>query len=240
MFVIGIPGIFGFIAWELKENWRLYRANRPLRLRPVMLGSHGESMRGLLRPGFHSGTIPKLFRKLRHASRSKAAWLHHDLDHAAEGVHRFAERESDRSSRSLVPDWGAITDSVEAVRFGCQRLVIELAVPTSARPVRARVRERRRRIEAVDRAGRLGGQTNRAATSLRSSRRCADSSTWRRSSGSTAATGSNLPAHSGRDLRTLHGRITWAEWVARWTLSAAAKGESRDGSLNVAPPEIQL
>src|SRR5206468_9262956 len=22
-----IPGVFGFLAWELKENWRLYRAN---------------------------------------------------------------------------------------------------------------------------------------------------------------------------------------------------------------------
>src|SRR5262249_9739583 len=26
--VAGIPGIFGFLAWELKENWRLYRANQ--------------------------------------------------------------------------------------------------------------------------------------------------------------------------------------------------------------------
>ena len=28
MVVNGVPGIFGFIAWELKENWRLYAANR--------------------------------------------------------------------------------------------------------------------------------------------------------------------------------------------------------------------
>ena len=34
-----VPGIFGFIAWELLANWRLYRANRPDRLRPVMLGA---------------------------------------------------------------------------------------------------------------------------------------------------------------------------------------------------------
>ena len=59
-FVNGIPGIFGFIAWELKENWRLYEANRSSRLRPVTIGSHGETMRGLLRPGFHSGTVPTL------------------------------------------------------------------------------------------------------------------------------------------------------------------------------------
>src|SRR5207237_6509609 len=62
-----VPGIFGFIAWELMANWRLYRANRSEQLRPVMIGSHGETMRGLLRPGVHSGSVPKLFRKLRYA-----------------------------------------------------------------------------------------------------------------------------------------------------------------------------
>ena len=51
MIFTGIPGIFGFLAWELKENWRLYAANRPPRLKPVVLGHHGETMRGLLRPG---------------------------------------------------------------------------------------------------------------------------------------------------------------------------------------------
>ncbi len=29
-----IPGVFGFLAWELKENWRLYAANRPTTLSP--------------------------------------------------------------------------------------------------------------------------------------------------------------------------------------------------------------
>src|SRR4029453_14992091 len=24
-----IPGAFGYLVWELKENWRLYAANRP-------------------------------------------------------------------------------------------------------------------------------------------------------------------------------------------------------------------
>jgi len=60
-----LPGAFGFLAWELKENWRLYAANRPPTLRPVQVGRHGESMRRLLLPGFHSGTIPKLFGKWR-------------------------------------------------------------------------------------------------------------------------------------------------------------------------------
>src|SRR5207302_7832460 len=53
-----IPGIFGFLAWELRANWKLYRANRPPVLKPIAIGSHGESMARLLRPGFHSGTVP--------------------------------------------------------------------------------------------------------------------------------------------------------------------------------------
>ena len=33
-----IPGIFGFLVWELKENWRLYAANRPKGLQPMIIG----------------------------------------------------------------------------------------------------------------------------------------------------------------------------------------------------------
>jgi hypothetical protein len=127
-----IPGIFGFIAWELMANWRLYRANRPDRLRPVMIGSHGETMRGLLRPGFHSGTVPKLYRKLRKADRrgedAPSARYHYELAHVAEAVERFVERELVRllegSSR-----WGGLRAEVAGVRFGCQRLVVDIAVP---------------------------------------------------------------------------------------------------------------
>lgn len=65
-----LPDVFGFLFWEMKENWSLYRANRGPNLRPVPIGAHGETMRRLLQPGFHSGTIPKLFRKLRHAEKN--------------------------------------------------------------------------------------------------------------------------------------------------------------------------
>ena len=96
-----IPGIFGFLAWELRENWRLYAANRANRLRRVIIGSHGESMLRLLRPGFHSGTIPKRFAKLRRAERKarekgdwKAARKHLEvLHHVQRDVRRFVERE---------------------------------------------------------------------------------------------------------------------------------------------------
>ncbi len=67
--IFHLPDVFSFIVWEMKESWSLYRANRPRSLRPVILGSHGETVRRLLRPGFHSGTVPKLFARLRKAER---------------------------------------------------------------------------------------------------------------------------------------------------------------------------
>ena len=49
--VIGcIPGIFGFLVWELKENWRLYAANRKKSLGPVIVGKHGETMSACFGP----------------------------------------------------------------------------------------------------------------------------------------------------------------------------------------------
>ncbi|MEN6449776.1 MAG: hypothetical protein ABFC96_04715 [Thermoguttaceae bacterium] len=96
-----IPGIFGFLVWELKENWRLYAANRRRGLGPVMIGSHGETMGRLLRPGFHSGTLPKRFAKLRLAerhARSDGGWraVHKSLrllEHVERSLRRYVERE---------------------------------------------------------------------------------------------------------------------------------------------------
>lgn len=68
-----LPGVVGFLVWELKENWRLYKANRPRVLQGVQVGRHGENVARLLRLGFHSGTLPKLQARLRRADR-KAHW----------------------------------------------------------------------------------------------------------------------------------------------------------------------
>lgn len=95
------PGIFGFLVWELKENWRLYEANRPRTLRPVVVGHHGETLARLLRPGFHSGTVPKLFGKLRRAERKaartglrRAVRKHRaHLHEVEESVRHFVDRE---------------------------------------------------------------------------------------------------------------------------------------------------
>ncbi len=99
--VLFLPGFFGFLVWELKENWKLYEANRPRKLGPVLIGHHGETMTRLLRPGFHSGTIPKLWGKLRRAARTALRGRghaavrkrHEELHHVAEYLRHFFERE---------------------------------------------------------------------------------------------------------------------------------------------------
>ncbi|HEX8911849.1 MAG TPA: hypothetical protein VF796_05785, partial [Humisphaera sp.] len=96
-----LPDAFGFLFWETKENWRLYRANRARCLRAVPVGSHGETVKGLLKPGFHSGAVPKLYRKLRRAEKDAthsrnwaAARKHrHELDEVAHAVERLLDRE---------------------------------------------------------------------------------------------------------------------------------------------------
>ena len=96
-----IPGVFGFLVWELKENWRLYEANQSDKVRPVAVGSHGETMLRLLKPGFHSGTLPKLYHKLRGLDRKAASFrrlvrrqaLYERLHHCEEAVLHHVERE---------------------------------------------------------------------------------------------------------------------------------------------------
>jgi hypothetical protein len=95
------PDLFGFLFWELKENWRLYRANRSPLLKPVTVGQHGETVLQLLRPGIHSGTMPQLFDKLRRAERVAIAtgqWrtaraYRQRLHEVEEAVRRFLERD---------------------------------------------------------------------------------------------------------------------------------------------------
>ena len=96
-----IPGVFGFLVWELKENWRLYKANRPKNLNPVIVGSHGETVVRLLRPGFHSGTVARAFAGLRQArdsntgtGRSRQTHKHLEtLIHVEHAVSNFVDRE---------------------------------------------------------------------------------------------------------------------------------------------------
>ena len=107
-----IPGIFGFAVWELKENWRLYLANRKENLTPVPVGSHGETVARLLRPGFHSGTLPKLFRRLRRLEHQSASFKRFSarraargrLEHVETAIRSFVERDLIRLLQ-LCPVW---------------------------------------------------------------------------------------------------------------------------------------
>lgn len=95
--VFFLPGVFGFLVWELRANWRLYAANRPRELGPIAVGSHGETVIRFLRPAFHSGTLPKRFARLRRAlraGRDGTALKHREaLHHVEEAVRRLVERD---------------------------------------------------------------------------------------------------------------------------------------------------
>jgi hypothetical protein len=90
---IFLPGLGGFLVWELKENWRLYKANQSPTLRPVMVGHHGETVLHLLHPGFHTGTLPKLYAKLRRLKGRSARRQKEALGGVAESLRHFVQRE---------------------------------------------------------------------------------------------------------------------------------------------------
>jgi hypothetical protein len=127
--VWGIPGIFGFLAWELKENWRLYKSNMSPTLDPEVVGSHGERVINLLRPGFHSGTLPKLFAKLRRLHGKAERRAEEGLHHVEQEVRRFAERDL-IAYLAASNRWG-LSASVYLghVRLGVSRIRLEVCCP---------------------------------------------------------------------------------------------------------------
>lgn len=136
-----LPGAVGFIVWELKENWRLFAANRSRRLYPVLVGSHGETLIRLMKPGLHSGTLPKLFGKLRRAERKShlkrwknaQAVYHERIHHVEESVRHFFERDF----RMLLQEsrgWGEVPLELGAVEAASNSLRIEVLCPSLAGP----------------------------------------------------------------------------------------------------------
>jgi hypothetical protein len=130
-----IPGVFGFLAWELKENWRLYAANRPAMLRPVPVGHHGETMRRLLTPGFHSGTIPRLFGRLRrgHSAGTRLRALRR-LDELRHDVSAFVHRDLlALVDRTRAGDRLGLT--VDDVRLASNRIRVSIRAEGAADPL---------------------------------------------------------------------------------------------------------
>ncbi|MHB1422188.1 MAG: hypothetical protein ACYC3I_03110 [Gemmataceae bacterium] len=88
-----LPGLAGFLVWEFKENWRLYRANQAPTLEPEIVGHHGETVPRLMRPGFHSGTLPKLYARLRHGRGRSPRKQFEALHQLRERLRQFVERD---------------------------------------------------------------------------------------------------------------------------------------------------
>ena len=126
-----LPGVFGFLVWELKENWKLYDQNRSRTLDPVRIGHHGETMNGLLVVGFHQGTIPKLYAKLRRAAKRRSSKVNvyrqqiHEVEHAIE---TFVERELIGLLRQS-KRWRAGELDVHAIEVGSNRIRVGIACP---------------------------------------------------------------------------------------------------------------
>lgn len=131
--VLVLPGLAGFVVWELKENWRLYRATRPRVLQPLAIGDHGETMASFLRPGLFSGTVPKIFTRLRRAAwRGDERGIAHEkeaLHHAEKAIARFVDRQL-VSLLNEVPPFGATDVARREVDIGSNRIRIALACPS--------------------------------------------------------------------------------------------------------------
>ncbi len=152
VFQLVVPGIAGFLVWEFKENWRLYDANRHKALRSVVVGSHGEPVYRLLRLGFHSGTVPRIFRKLRKAERKQNARdvrkQIEELHHIEEAMEHFVERELKR----LLELSGRFPEAahlhVDKVRLTPFRIAIDIACAPLGEPLQLTFEEQSRFLVA--------------------------------------------------------------------------------------------
>lgn len=210
-----LPGVFGFIIWELKENWRLYAANRPSTLRPVVIGGHGETMARLLRRGIHSGTVPKLYDRLRAATRYGNASGERvlrkqklQLHHIEESLQQFVDREF----LTLLHTSGALGNdelTLGEVRVATNRISIELLEPRHSTPAMSvlfveREGVLRVRIEAAKSQGSLRERSlalNAALAGL--------------------ADKAGADDHESRCSAFASRPIAWSSWVAFWESEAS-------------------
>ncbi len=138
-----LPDAFGYFFWEIKENWRLYRANRSPILQPEVIGAHGETLPRYLQPGFHSGTIPRLFARLREAERAASDsndWravrrYRHELHEVEKSLQLFVERDMIVLLHESA-SWRGRPLSVGQVELASNRIELELLHATVVeRPV---------------------------------------------------------------------------------------------------------
>jgi len=146
--LFSLPGVCGFLAWELLTNWRLYEANRRRRIGAAAIGSHGETALRFLKPGFHSGTLPKLFQKLRRAQSQaqsggdsrKPARVRETLRHNAETIRHFADRII-TPYLAASPAWREAPPAVDSVHVASRRFELKIVFPKASTAMRAVVEE---------------------------------------------------------------------------------------------------
>ena len=86
-------------------------------LQPIVIGSHGESMPRLLSPGFHSGTLPKAFARLRRLERQAPSFRRFSQRRAWQDVLQHAERDLRRFVERDLHSAAGILSGVERLRI---------------------------------------------------------------------------------------------------------------------------
>ncbi|WP_394830607.1 hypothetical protein LVJ94_29280 [Pendulispora rubella] len=133
-----LPSVFGFLVWEFQENRNLYRASRTKSLHPVRVGHHGETMGRLMVPGFHSGTLPKLYDRLRRAvqraedEEDALLRFREGISSVSEAIERFVTREWLAllySPANETPRWTHGPLEVERILLGSNRVRIRIVCP---------------------------------------------------------------------------------------------------------------
>jgi hypothetical protein len=131
-----VPGVFGFLVWELRGNWRLYAVNRHRQLKPVVVGHHGETLIRLMKLGLHSGTVPRLFSKLRRAARKASpTYRLRELMGFYAKLHRLevdVRRLFEREFLSFLQESSAFRSAwveIGAIEIGTNSLRVEFEAP---------------------------------------------------------------------------------------------------------------
>jgi hypothetical protein len=107
----------------------LYRANQAPTLWPEVVGHHGETVPRLMRPGLYSGTLPKLYARLRHGKGRSPRKQHEALHHLRERLRQFIERNL-LAILGGSKSWGDATPLTPGeIHIGTNRIRLELRGP---------------------------------------------------------------------------------------------------------------
>jgi hypothetical protein len=128
-----LPDAVAFLVWEMKENWSLFKANRGKTVRPVAITSHGDTVRSLLQPGFHSGRLPELYVRYRQAERrglslrswARARALRRELEQLNEELRDFLHHDVLALLRQSQA-WQSSGLEVGTVRLATNRIRLEI------------------------------------------------------------------------------------------------------------------